>query len=67
MIIENSIVYLRVFGGAGEVGMNLAAYEFNNTHLIIDMGIGFDQTLPSQVKTIVPDISWIKKKILPEL
>ncbi len=63
MIIENNgAVYLRVFGGAGEVGMNLASYEYNGSQLIVDMGIGFDPTLPSQTKTVVPNITWLKKK-----
>jgi ribonuclease J len=50
------------FGGVREIGMNLAAYKYNGKYLIADMGIGFDQDVPSaHSKVVVPDINLLEQ------
>jgi len=66
-IMEHSKeISLLTFGGLGEIGMNLCAYKCKDEHgknkyLVIDVGIGFDATLPAQNKIIVPKIDFLEK------
>jgi ribonuclease J len=52
---------LTLFGGTGEIGMNLCAYKHNNKYLVVDMGIGFDAKLPGDNRIVVPKIDHLIK------
>lgn len=52
---------LIVFGGTGEIGMNLCAYRHKGKYLVVDMGIGFDVDLPADNKIVVPKIDFLVK------
>ena len=49
-------------GGSGEIGLNCNLYHYNGKWLIVDMGIGFTDSIPG-VDVIAPDISFIKQNL----
>ena len=49
-------------GGSGEIGLNCNLYHYNGKWLIVDMGIGFTDSIPG-VDVIAPDISFIKENL----
>ena len=58
---KHETLTLTMFGGAGQIGMNLCAYKYKGKYLIVDIGIGFDTTLPAQNKIVVPNIELLEK------
>jgi len=50
-------------GGIGEVTKNMYLYEYNNQILIVDCGLGFADETMLGVDLLLPDISYLLKKI----
>ena len=50
-------------GGYGEIGKNMTAIETNSSLLLIDAGILFPSSFFPGIDYIIPDISYLKKKI----
>ncbi len=46
-------------GGAGEIGMNLNLYGFQNRWLMVDCGVMFERTGPETQAVLFPDASFI--------
>ncbi|MCB9813297.1 MAG: ribonuclease J [Pseudomonadales bacterium] len=50
-------------GGMGQVTQNMFLYEYENEILIVDCGIGFPDSYMPGVDILIPDISYLLKKI----
>ncbi len=50
------------FGGLGEVGKNMMAYEFNDQILIVDAGLMFPENDMMGVDYIIPDFEYLHNK-----
>ena len=52
-------------GGCGEIGMNLSLYHFNQSWIIVDMGLGFpDPNITPGASIVLPNIDFILKNII---
>jgi ribonuclease J len=51
------------FGGLGEVGRNMAAFEYNGEILIVDCGVLFPEENQPGIDLILPDWSYIRNRI----
>lgn len=58
---KKDILFLPL-GGSGEIGLNCNLYQYDGKWIIVDLGIGFTNTIPG-VDVMVPDITFIKKNI----
>lgn len=50
-------------GGMGKVTQNMFLYEYENEILIVDCGIGFPDSYMPGVDILIPDISYLLKKL----
>jgi ribonuclease J len=58
---EKELLFLAL-GGAGEIGMNLNLYAYDDQWLMVDLGISFgDETLPG-IDVVMPDPSFIVER-----
>ena len=60
--IRNKIIFIPL-GGSDEIGMNLNLYHCNEQWIIIDLGLGFQQSNLVGINIIIPDIDFIIEKI----
>lgn len=62
-IFNNSSPALRIIplGGNGEVTKNMYVYEYGDSQLIVDCGIGFPSSDMLGVDVLIPDISYLEK------
>ncbi|OGJ21578.1 MAG: hypothetical protein A2804_02220 [Candidatus Pacebacteria bacterium RIFCSPHIGHO2_01_FULL_46_10] len=50
-------------GGMGNVTRNMFVYEYENEILIVDCGIGFPEKYMLGVDVLIPDVSYIQKRL----
>lgn len=50
-------------GGMGNVTKNMFAYEYEDEILLVDCGIGFPESSMLGVDVLIPDVSYIKKRV----
>lgn len=63
----NDVLSLIPLGGVGDVTKNMYVYEYGDTALIVDCGLGFADETMVGVDLLLPDISYLlssKKKIV---
>jgi ribonuclease J len=51
------------FGGLGEIGRNMAAFEYNGEILIVDCGVLFPEENQPGIDLILPDWSYIRNRL----
>lgn len=50
-------------GGVEEVGINCTVYEYKDEIVVVDVGLGFSEFDYYGIDYIIPDISYLKKKV----
>lgn len=50
-------------GGMGNVTKNMFAYEYGDEILLVDCGIGFPESSMLGVDVLIPDVSYVQKRI----
>lgn len=50
-------------GGLEEIGMNMTAFEYKDTIIIVDCGLAFPDEDTPGIDMIIPDVSYLKKNI----
>ena len=50
-------------GGMGNVTKNMFAYEYDNEMLLVDCGIGFPEQYMLGVDVLIPDVSYLQKRL----
>ena len=49
-------------GGSGEIGMNCNLYHYDNSWVMIDLGVMFGNSNLSSNELILPDLSFLEEK-----
>lgn len=50
-------------GGIGSIGMNITAFEFNKSIIVVDCGLAFPEDEMYGIDCVIPDITYIKENI----
>lgn len=50
-------------GGMGNVTKNMFAYEYDDSILLVDCGIGFPESSMLGVDVLIPDVSYVQKRL----
>ena len=56
---KNDLIFLPL-GGSGEIGMNCNLYHFDNSWIMVDLGVMFGNSNLSSNELIMPDLSFIE-------
>ncbi len=59
MIFSEDDFFFLPLGGSGEIGMNCYLYHFNNSWVMIDLGVTFGDSLISPNELIMPKLDFI--------
>ena len=50
-------------GGLEQIGMNITAYEYEDSIIIVDCGLAFPEDDMLGIDLVIPDISYLKENI----
>ncbi len=60
-LLKDNLVFLPL-GGAGEIGMNCNLYHYNDSWIMIDLGVTFSDLSMTPYDIIMPDLNFILEK-----
>lgn len=58
-----SKVKIMMLGGLNEIGKNLAVIEYENDIIMVDCGLGFPDEDMLGVDLVIPDTTYLEKKL----
>ena len=50
-------------GGLGLIGMNITAFEYNESIIVVDCGLAFPENDMLGIDLVIPDVSYLKENI----
>lgn len=50
-------------GGLGLIGMNMTAFEYNNSIVVVDCGLAFPENDMLGIDLVIPDVTYLKENI----
>ena len=60
---ENLNLKVIPIGGLGLIGMNMTAFEYNNSIVIVDCGLAFPEDDMLGIDLVIPDVTYLKENI----
>ncbi len=62
---ENKSENLKIIpiGGLGLIGMNMTAFEYNNSIVVVDCGLAFPEDDMLGIDLVIPDVTYLKENI----
>ena len=61
--INNSKLKIIPLGGLEQIGMNITAFEFEDSIIVVDCGLSFPEDEMYGVDLVIPDVSYLKENI----
>ena len=61
--INNSKLRIIPLGGLEQIGMNITAFEFEDSIIVVDCGMAFPEDDMLGIDLVIPDISYLKENI----
>ena len=61
-ISNNDFIFLPL-GGSDEIGMNANLYHYDNSWILVDLGISFAEDNMTGIDILLPDLSFLEDKI----
>jgi len=59
---ENNALKIIPLGGLGEIGLNMALFEYGEEIIIVDCGLMFPEPYMLGIDLVIPDISYLKER-----
>ena len=60
---ENSIIKIIPLGGLEQIGMNMTAFEYNGSIIVVDCGLSFPDDDMLGIDCVIPDITYLRENI----
>ena len=60
--INNSKLRIIPLGGLEQIGMNITAFEFEDSIVVVDCGLSFPE-MTAGIDLVIPDITYLKENI----
>lgn len=61
--INNSKVKIIPLGGLEQIGMNITAFEFEDSIIVVDCGMSFPEDDMLGIDSVIPDVTYLKNNI----
>lgn len=61
--INNSKVKIIPLGGLEQIGMNITAFEFEDSIIVVDCGLSFPEDDMLGIDLVIPDVTYLKNNI----
>jgi ribonuclease J len=62
-ISEKSSLKIIPLGGLGEIGLNMAVFEYDDDIIIVDCGLMFPEAHMLGIDLVIPDISYLRERV----
>ena len=60
--INNSKLRIIPLGGLEQIGMNITAFEFEDSIVVVDCGLSFPEDDMLGIDLVIPDITYLKNE-----
>ena len=60
---KNENLKIIAIGGLGLIGMNMTAFEYNNSIVVVDCGLAFPEDDMLGIDLVIPDVTYLKENI----
>ncbi len=61
--IHNSKLRIIPLGGLEQIGMNITAFEFEDSIIVVDCGLAFPEEDMLGIDLVIPDVSYLKQNV----
>ena len=61
--VNNSKLRIIPLGGLEQIGMNITAFEFEDSIIVVDCGLAFPEDDMLGIDLVIPDVSYLKQNI----
>ena len=61
--INNSKLRIIPLGGLEQIGMNITAFEFEDSIIVVDCGLSFPEDDMLGIDLVIPDITYLRDNI----
>ena len=65
--VNNSKLRVIPLGGLEQIGMNMTAFEFEDSIIVVDCGLAFPEDDMLGIDLVIPDITYLRQNIEKEL
>lgn len=62
-IVKNSKLRIIPLGGLEQIGMNITAFEYGDSIIVVDCGLAFPENDMLGIDLVIPDISYLKENL----
>ena len=60
---EKPVLKMIPLGGLEQIGMNITAFEYGDSIMVVDCGMGFPEDDMLGVDLVIPDVSYLEENI----
>ena len=61
--VNNSKLRVIPLGGLEQIGMNMTAFEFEDSIIVVDCGLAFPEDDMLGIDLVIPDITYLRQNI----
>ena len=61
--VNNSKLKIIPLGGLEQIGMNITAFEFEDSIVVVDCGLAFPEDDMLGIDLVIPDVTYLKENI----
>ncbi len=62
-IVKNSKLRIIPLGGLEQIGMNITAFEYGDSIIVVDCGLAFPENDMLGIDLVIPDITYLKENV----